>query len=150
MIEPSRNGRMDLLTWVGVAIVFLLACSIISVTVVLFYPFHPLTYYPTTMEKTTVKAGDLISYTAHFSKTTDKVGSMTRYLVFMNGDATVVLTPYGLADARSTDSHKTVTVQIPHATPPRRCKIRWVVIYDYFGIRQVAVWGETPIFEVTK
>jgi hypothetical protein len=146
----NGNGKMRLLLRISwVTFVSLVLCVGFVLTI-LFYPFVPITYSKVVLCQDEVIAGRFITYTAHFNKYTDRVGAMTRYLVSRNGEATITLTPYGLADAKIGDTVKTVTVQIPDQVKHGKYYIRWIVVYDYFGIRFVKVGAETPDFLVTK
>jgi hypothetical protein len=147
-MAANGNGRMDTLTRVAVAIFVLLALIVGATTFVIFYPFHPVVYSKTVLEQGIVKAGSYVTYTAYFKKNVTTIGTMTRYLVSLNGEATITLDPPGLADAKFTDTTKTVIVYIPSFVKPGLKKIRWVVVYPYYGIRQVSVSHETPVFTV--
>jgi hypothetical protein len=146
----NGNGRIKrvlLLTYITFC--FLVVCMGTIVTVSL-YPFEPIKYSKIDLLYSTVKAGGYVWYTANFCKSVNQVGTMTRYLVSMNGGATITLNPGGLADAKITDKSKTVMVEIPDDIKPGKYKIKWVVVYSYFGIRQIPVWAETPEFMVVK
>ena len=145
----NGNGKKQkFILNIAIGIFVILALCVGSVAVVSLYPFTPVVFHEVTLKQDIVTAGQYITYTANFTKYTSKVGTMTRYLVSLNGDATITLNPSGLADAKVADTHKTVIVEIPCIVKPGNYKIRWVVMYEYFGIRQVSVWFETPVFKV--
>jgi hypothetical protein len=149
-MSVNNNGRIDRLICVAWFICCLIAMCVATVLIVSLYPFTPIQYGATDLWYNTVRAGESITYTAHFKKYTRSVGTMTRYLISLNGGATVTLFPGGLADAKPTDTSKTVVVEIPPITKPGKYKIRWVVVYTYYGIRQVSVPCETPEFTVIR
>jgi uncharacterized protein (DUF58 family) len=146
----NGDKKFILLIRIGISIVILLSFLTGGVIAVSVWTFAPVVYSNIELKQHSVVAGTSITYTAHFKKNTRRVGTMTRYLVSLNGDATITLTPAGLADAKIEDTSKTVTVQIPEYIQFGKYKIRWVVVYDYFGIRQVSVWCETPPFMITN
>jgi hypothetical protein len=122
--------------------------SIAFVTFVLLWPFEPVRYTRVDLLTPVVRAGDRLSYTVHFIKSVDKVGTMSRYLTCKDNRASITLGPSGLADALPTDIMKKVSVEIPSSSDPGICKVRWTVGYDYFGIRTVIVRAETPWFHI--
>jgi hypothetical protein len=124
--------------------VFLVICFI-GVMVIMFYPFNPIDFKKATLHQKTVKAGDIIEYTAEFEKFANKTGTMTRTLVCEKQSPLVLST--SIADASCDSTSKAVSVEIPRATKVGKCKIAWTVVYDY-GIRGVPKSFETPIFEV--
>jgi hypothetical protein len=147
----NGNGNLQkLVLKIAIATFVVLTVCMIGVTTIALYPFEPVKYSQTILHNSTVTAGQYITYTAKFCKSTNKIGTMTRYLVSLNGDATITLSPSGLADAKITDISKTVTVQIPELVKPGRYKVRWVVVYTYFGIREVSISWETPEFRIVN
>ena len=122
---------------------------ILSFFCVLFYPYKPVVYYDVEMTQKTVIAGESLSYIVHFKKKTDRIGTMTRFLDCKN-QSSIVLGPYGLADSKKTDTSKPVRVEIPIGTKSDICKVRWIVEFNYFGIRNVWERYETPEFEVKE
>ena len=144
------NGRMKNLIRIAVVTLSLIFIAMATVLFVVFYPFTPIKYFETALKQNAVMAGGQIEYTSFFEKYVNTVGTVTTFLVSMDGKATIVLTSSGLADAKPDDTFKVVQVDIPENTKPGKYKIRWVVVYDYYGIRQVRVRCETPEFTVIK
>ena len=143
----NGNGKIKFLIKLASISLFLLIVSYFTFLIISFYPFKTIIYHSVELKHNIVKAGDHITYTSFFTKYTDKVGVMTRYLISTTGDSITVITPYVLVDARDSDISKTVTVTLPQNTTPGTYYIRWVVSYD-FGIRQITARGETPEFKV--
>jgi hypothetical protein len=119
------------------------------IMLILFYPFNPISFGDAQLDKDSVKAGEALSYTTHFEKHTDKTGMIQRYLQCKK-QATQNIGSPTLADATSGDKEKSVKAVIPETTMPDTCRIRWVVDYEYFGIRKITVKHSTPWFEVTN
>ena len=145
------NGRMIMLIRLTTATLVTLAILVGSIFILSVYPFHPIVYGQIVLNQNTVQVGKYMSYTANFVKNTYTVGTMTRYLISTKDKrATITLGPGGLADAQVTDKSKTVSVEIPEFVAEGEYFIRWVVVYPYFGIRQISATCETPPFMVTK
>lgn len=150
-MQNNGNGKKQkLILNIAIGIFVVLVLCVGSILAVALYPFTPVVFREVVLKQDVVTAGQYITYTANFTKYTNKVGTMTRYLVSLNGDATITLNPSGLADAKMSATCKTVVVEIPCIVKPGRYKIRWVVVYDYFGIRQVSASHETPEFRVVN
>jgi hypothetical protein len=152
-MTSERHQLITKITW-GVYGAIIL--SMLLVLGVLFYPFCPVSYTGVTLYSQTVRPGDAFKYRVDLEKHSNKVGTISRYLVFVNdkgvqnGDATMPLGQPGPADARSDQKHKYITVEIPRVCPEGFVKIRSVVKFEYFGIRDVIITFDTPIFQVIK
>jgi hypothetical protein len=134
----------------SIGIFSLLVISLVALIWVISWPFQPIEYRPTTMSTDRVRVGEVVEVTAHFVKHTNKVGTMTRYLVSVNNQETIITLGTSLASANRSDTSKTVQIEIPDYVHPGKYKIWWIVGYDYFGLRTVYVRGETPEFTVEK
>lgn len=135
----------------SVGIFAMLVGFIAFLSIVYFYPFEPIVFHRAILVEDRVKAGSAIEIVSCFDKFTDKPGMMTRYLVAANdGGQIITLTGPLLATAKAGDSFKVVRIEIPDYIVSGKYYIRWVVGYDYFGLRTVYVTSETPIFSVEK
>jgi hypothetical protein len=143
----NNNGRLKKIYYLAVFAFVMLCCIIISVFIILVYPFNPGKFGDVILEKETVRAGGVLTYTVNFNKYTTKMGEITRFLINKNGGK-MVITPYAIADASPSDTSKKISIGIPDSTPPGDYEILFVVKYHYFGIREAIVSGKTPIFKV--
>jgi hypothetical protein len=141
-----------LATKMSVAIFSLLIGSMIFLLVVFIYPFEPITFHEAILITPSVKAGYAIEIISCFDKYTDKPGTMTRFLVAADDNGGQIITLSGpiMATAKKGDSFKVVRIDIPSYVPSGRYFIRWMVAYNYFGLRTVFVESETPVFTVEK
>jgi hypothetical protein len=134
---------------VSIATFLTISLLLASVLWAQFWPFTPVEFEKVVLEYDTVKADDVIVYTSYFKKHVNRVGNMTRYLISQNGESVITLST-SLVLSKTTDRQKVVVVWIPSWVKPGKYKIKWVVTYDYFGIRMVEASAETPIFTVVN
>ena len=121
--------------------------SLLFILFILFYPFDPITFGKIELEEMHAHPGGTITYKANFVKHTNKVGTIQRFLVCRN-QATQTIEPQSLADATSEDTSKRRKAPIPANTIPDICRIKAVVTYPYFGVREIKTGFETPEFSV--
>jgi hypothetical protein len=145
---PTSNINHIMLFRLAYTVFIFFTLIVIGIVIIYWYPFTPIVYEKAVLKQNQVKTGDVLTYTAHFKKYANRVGTMQRWLV-CEKQATQSL-DYGLADASVDDTFKTVTVEIPKTTLPGKCKVKWTVGYDYYGLRTIPTRFETPQFEVVK
>jgi hypothetical protein len=151
MTENKDNGTSTInhimLFRLAYTVFGFLALICLAFIIIQWYPFVPITFGDAVLDKDVLRPGEALSYTNTFEKHTNKTGMIQRYLQCKK-QATANIGSPTLADASMEDKSKRVIAVIPETTMPDVCRIRWVVDYEYFGMRKVSVRHSTPWFQV--
>lgn len=147
--DDSGTGRINhvMLFRLAYTVFIFLVVAVLFVFWIIWWPFNPITFGEIKLDDVHGHPGGTVTYVANFTKHTDTVGVIQRFLVCRN-QATQTIEAPSLADACKDDTSKRRKALIPLNTIPDTCKIKAVITYPYYGIRDIKRGFETPWFTV--